>query len=156
MAKFDESKVINALHPEKAEVGKKYRFADSLLRLRQRVEEDSIDFISTLTQINTNGFHVFRINEGSWEFLYPYEEPPKQRMTCRQLAEWLAKGNGEYTDSSNIVISYLTYTYLVENGDKEVAGGVKIRTWDSEKWIEPTVDVYERDCKGIMNCIKEE
>ena len=31
--------------------------------------------------------------------------------------------------------------------NNEVASGIKIRTWDSDEWVEPTVDIYERDCK---------
>lgn len=40
MAKFEERKVINALHPEKAEVGKKYWCSDELLYLKEEVEKE--------------------------------------------------------------------------------------------------------------------
>lgn len=144
MAEFDESKVINALHTDKAEVGKKYWFSDSISRLKERVEKDDIESIRILTQADTRGFHAL---EYFWEFIYPYEEPPKPRMTYRQLAEWLAKGNGEYADSYVFKIAYFTYSYAVEDKDIAVADIIKIRPWDSEEWVEPTVDIYERDCK---------
>lgn len=38
MAEFDESKVINALHTDKAVIGKKYWFADDLISLKEIVE----------------------------------------------------------------------------------------------------------------------
>ena len=41
MAQFDESKVINVLHPEKAKVGKKYWYSDSIMFLKEYVEQDN-------------------------------------------------------------------------------------------------------------------
>ena len=43
MAQFDESKVINTLHPEKAEIGKKYWYADNIASLKYYVERDFRD-----------------------------------------------------------------------------------------------------------------
>lgn len=148
MAKFDESKVINALHTEKAEVGKKYYFADSLLNLKERIENNSESNIGILEKINL-GFRSFSDGDYSWEFLYPYEEPPKQRMTNVQFMEWLAKGNGVYKSEGGYVHTYLFE--LEELLDEEVDKGLLIKSWDSEEWIEPTVDIYERDCKGKEN-----
>ena len=50
MAKFNESKVINALHADKAEIGKRYWHADNLVRLKDDVECSTTDFI-TLKEI---------------------------------------------------------------------------------------------------------
>ena len=75
------------------------------------------------------------------------EEPPKQRMTNRQLAEWCAKGNGEFT-WGNDTQSYTEYPYARKLVNEYVDDIIIIRPWDSEEWIEPTVDIYERDCKG--------
>lgn len=149
MAKFEEEKVINALHPEKAEVGKKYWYSDSITWLKRKVEDN--EPYSTLKNFESPYFEVAD-SEGllsKYFLLYPYEEPPKQRMTNRQLAEWLAKGNGEYTDSRNqYCIPKYTTSYSEESRNKLVFQGLVIRTWDSEEWQEPTVDIYERDCKG--------
>ena len=73
---------------------------------------------------------------------------PKKRMTSRQLFEWLAKGNGEYTEDIYMCV-YDSYSYTKEAENNEVTSEIKIRTWDSEEWVEPTVDIYERDCKGV-------
>lgn len=145
MAQFDESKVINTLHPEKAEVGKKYWYADNIASLKEEVEQDCRDSVGRLEDIYTEG-GLFEIGAVRWYLLYPYEEPPKKRMTHRQLSEWLAKGHGQYTtDAYNR--DYAGYSYFKSERDNEVDSDMKIRSWDSEEWIEPTVDIYERDCK---------
>ena len=147
---FDESKVINVLHPEKAEVGKKYWFADHLLDLKWAVEKNDKDFKELAEVEKTEDDCIFSCIRGdSWLFLYPYEEPPKQRMTNRQLAEWLAKCNGQWKRCMASTGCYTSYSYTEDNGDNGyIDECIVIRTWDSEEWVEPTVDIYERDCKG--------
>lgn len=147
MAQFDESKVINTLHPEKAEVGKQYWYADNIASLKWEVEQDCRDSVGRLEDIYTES-GLFEIGAVRWYLLYPYEEPPKKRMTSRQLAEWLAKGNGQYTTESYGRV-YVAYDYYKEKENNEVDRRIIIRPWDSEEWVEPTVDIYERDCKGV-------
>ena len=147
MAQFDESKVINTLHPEKAEVGKKYWYADNIASLKWEVEQDCRDSVGRLEDIYTEG-GLFEIGAVRWYLLYPYEEPPKKRMTSRQLAEWLAKGNGQYT-TDDFGRVYVEYDYSKGKENNEVDRRIIIRPWDSEEWVEPTVDIYERDCKGV-------
>lgn len=152
MAEFKEELVINALHSEKAEIGKKYWVSDSILFLKETVTEEKIESIETLKKISDDYTHAFVDEDNvSWEYLYPYEEPPKQRMTNRQLAEWLVKGNGEYIILSSSRLAYFNYAYSIEESNEYVSDNIKIRSWDSEEWIEPTVDIYERDCKGDKN-----
>lgn len=146
MPQFDESKVINALHFEKAEVGKKYWFADNVIRLKYYVEQDFRGNLGRLEDIYTEG-GLFEIGSGSYYLLYPYEEP-KKRMTNRQIAEWLARGKGEYS-RDDCDSAYAEYSYYKSERNNEVDSGMKIRSWGSEEWIEPTVDIYERDCKGV-------
>ena len=149
MAKFEEEKVINALHPEKAEVGQKYWYSDNILNLKDYVEENNVDFMGKLTELEVVDSYPFRLNDKySWQFLYPYEEPPKQRMTNRQFIEWLAKGNGMFKYKNATPYCHIFVTPLESELKKEPAENTVIRTWDSEEWIEPTVDIYERDCKG--------
>lgn len=147
MAIFDESKVINALHTEKAEIGKKYWYSDSIVFLKKHVENNDCSFVGELDSVNS-GYYYFSMPDGrSWHFLYPYEEPPKQRMTYQQLAEWLAKGNGEFRHTDD----YYTYAYYVYDNryaSNEVSADILVRPWGSDEWVEPTVDIYERDCKG--------
>ena len=146
MAQFDESKVINALHTDKAEVGKKYWYSDNLKLLKKHVEENDSECVGELKSVEEGEiFCYFYIEKKcAWELLYPYEEPQKQRMTIRQLEEWLAKGNGE-RKYNNSICNY--WIYNSNNEYDEVSEDIHIRTWDSDEWIEPTMDIYERDCK---------
>ena len=150
MAQFDESKIINSLHKDKAEVGKKYYCSDNIGKLKEYVENGNGDALPKLISVNDDIYAPF-YNGSRWQFLYPYEEPQKKRMTNRQLAEWLAKHNGEYTnnneytDNNHGVLHY--YCYFSGEENEEVEDGIVIRSWDSDEWVEPTVDIYERDCK---------
>lgn len=145
MPQFDESKVINALHAEKAEIGKKYWYADNIASLKREVERDFRERLGRLEDIYAES-GLFEIESVRWYLLYPYEEPPKKRMTNRQIAEWLARGNGEYSRDT-YDSAYAEYSYFKSERNNEVDSDMKIRSWDSEEWVEPTVDIYERDCK---------
>lgn len=81
-----------------------------------------------------------------WTHAYPvdWNKPKPKRMTSRQLAKWLAKGNGEYCDIHGVTV-WLAFNYLKENNDKEVGKDCRVRTWDSDKWIEPTVDLIKEE-----------
>lgn len=147
MPQFDESKVINALHCEKAEIGKKYWYADNIASLKKEVERDSRESLGRLEDIYAES-GLFEIESVCWYLLYPYEEPPKKRMTNRQIAEWLARGNGEYSRDA-CTRAHAEYSYYKSERNNEVDSDMKIRPWGSEEWIEPTVDIYERDCKGV-------
>lgn len=89
--------------------------------------------------------------EPDWEsgdnFRIKLEEPKPRRMIYRQLAEWVAKGNGQCTPlkDKTFVSSSMDYDDKVDN--IELPESYKIRRWDSDEWIEPTVDVYNADCK---------
>lgn len=68
-----------------------------------------------------------------------------KRMTYLQLAEWLAKGNGQQS-STECSIRY-TYQEVVKGEENnEVPADYVIRRWGSEEWIAPTADVYFNDC----------
>ena len=74
-------------------------------------------------------------------------KPKLRRMTCRQLAEWLAKGNGAALEVSGRLVFYTHAQISLTNETLEVPDGYKIRRWDSDEWVEPTTDIYEEDCK---------
>lgn len=81
-----------------------------------------------------------------YDFRIKPEEKPK-RMTSRQLAEWIGKGNGEW---SAVMLggTRSDFGYIKGKEDLEVNSDFLIRPWGSDEWVEPTVDIYERDCKG--------
>lgn len=147
MAQFDESKVINVLHTEKAEIGKKYWHSDNLLNLKRLVEENDKNRVGKLDRVIGTCLPFGIKNGEAWQFLYPYEESSKQRMTNIQLMEWLTKGNGIYKYKFDVSCANWT-TCIEADTQEEVAKDIVIRSWDSEEWIEPTYEIYLRDCKG--------
>lgn len=146
MAQFDESKVINALHTDKAEVGKKYWYSDNIANLKTYVE-GGLEKPSVLAEIG-KGLFILRHNTCGFYLLYPYEEPSKKRMTHRMLAEWCAKGFGEYTDK-DYKSAYTRFPYDKGFENYEVEENIIIRTWDSKEWQEPTEEFFLRDCRGV-------
>ena len=91
-------------------------------------------------------------NEPLWDdeckFRIKPEEPKQKRMTYRQLAEWLAKGNGQYCEDITISLSSKSIgLYYTCADDVEVPVNARICRWNSYAWIEPTVEVYEEGCK---------
>lgn len=89
-----------------------------------------------------NGIFLFRVKS---------EETKSRRMCYRELAEWLAKGNGQvsYNDGSIATeVCVESGSSYFESKDKaEVPVGYRIRRWGSDVWIEPAVDIYTEDCK---------
>ena len=88
-----------------------------------------------------------------WDWgLYDYRvkpdkaEEPKKIMTCRQLAELLAKGYGEciafYYDGTSSLVC-IKYDYFQNDEENTVKKEMRIRPWGSDEWLEPTVDIYE-------------
>lgn len=67
---------------------------------------------------------------------------PKKRMTNRQLAKWLADNRGELRTCLKVNVFH-DHQYYCGTEDLEVEVGYKVRKWDSEEWIEPTVDLLE-------------
>ena len=102
--------------------------------------------VGILHSFDCDLYYPFNVNGGNFQFIREViEEEPAGLMTNRQLAEWCAKGNGQFKTSA-----YSSSAYRVAIGcdNETVCDDILICTWDSEKWVIPTVDIYERDCKG--------
>lgn len=67
------------------------------------------------------------------EYRIKPDEP--RRMTNRELARWLAKGNGQVRLRSGDIRTSLIYT----KDDSYVSDGMMIRGWDEEEWHEPVI-----------------
>lgn len=80
------------------------------------------------------------------EVIEEEEDDEPKLMTYRQLAEWLARGFGLYKFHVDLY-SFITINSNIEN--RFVEEPIRIRPWGSDEWVKPTVDIYERDCKGI-------
>lgn len=87
----------------------------------------------------------------SYKHVYPVEwnrdkveesSKPK-RMTYRQLSKWLAKGNGVLWKSECNHIEFTSHNYVTKYADTEVMDNWKVRKWDSEEWVEPTIELLE-------------
>lgn len=66
-----------------------------------------------------------------------------RRMTHRELAEWLAKGNGQYRFSSALeakLEAKFEYIYYCDNDDATVQDNISIRAWNEQIWHEPVIE----------------
>lgn len=68
------------------------------------------------------------------------EKPEPRRATNRELAKWLAQGNGEVQDKSALYCTFTSLNYGPKLEDHPVIDHYKIRKWDDTEWHEPTVD----------------
>lgn len=67
------------------------------------------------------------------------EKPAPRRATNRELAKWLAQGNGQWkTDDPRY--AYVEYHYRIDDDDRPVAADKQIRKFDDTEWHDPTVD----------------
>ena len=134
-------KIFTYENRNEAVVGKKYVFSDLYNDIyknhKTRVHAE-------LKAVKDTSYPFINCYGYSFQLIREVIEEPVL-MTYRQLAEWLTKGNGQSKDEGSWVYQYLAYKLIVEN--KPVDETVRIRRWDSDEWVKPTVDIYERDCK---------
>lgn len=78
-------------------------------------------------------------SEGKMYLANGAEIPKKRRMTNRELARWLAQGNGQWRGIANNTIG-MSYSYGIFD-DKEILDGIMIRGWDETEWHEPEIEV---------------
>ena len=77
---------------------------------------------------------------GDWEHCAELPEEPKaRRATNRELAKWLAQGNGEGS-MEGCSRRDVTFVYYRGGEDKPVNDKTFVRKWDDTEWREPTVD----------------
>lgn len=131
MTQFDESKVINTLHTDKAVVGKKYYYADNIFNLKNNIEHGDCT-IGILTEIRDG---LFKFGTSSWYLLYPYEEQ-QRRMTNKELSWWLSEKPHRELKMSNYI--YHDYDYKENEQDAEVTDFLLIRENGGE-WREPLI-----------------
>lgn len=150
--------IFNYGNAEKAKkfIGKKGIFSDHLLDI---IEEPEGRRIGTL--VDADGKNVFpftRQDEDdkrvSFQFFRPILEDD-ELMTQRQLAEWLAKGHGEYSYETNS-LTFNYWQYSKGDEDKPVGNYFLIRRWGDTEWSKPTKAIYEEDCIPNMAINKED
>lgn len=131
----------------KAFIGKKGVFSDSLRDICERPAEKR--FGTLVDADGKDAYPFMRLDEDSrrcpFEFFRPILEEDEPLMTNRQLAEWLAKGNGEFFCEGG-QISSSNFVYYKEEGDNSVSASTLIRRWRDTEWSKPTRAIYEEDC----------
>ena len=65
------------------------------------------------------------------------EKPAPRRATNRELAKWLAQGNGQVCKNH---AAYTDFCYGHENEQKSVDDVLKVRKWDDTEWHDPDVE----------------
>lgn len=70
------------------------------------------------------------------------DDPKPRRATNRELAKWLAQGNGEWGISNFGVIRKAEIHWFYDTGyEKEtLQSELRVRKWDDIEWHEPTID----------------
>lgn len=135
---FDINRVYTAVNADVLKPGSKVLVADDIATLRQRVEDSTGEYPETLNEVNpddcTYRFHVGGIDSMLCYLISEPKEP--RRMTNRELARWLAQGNGQWKGSADTVGT--SYSYGLD--DHEVPLFIKIRGWDEEEWREPIIE----------------
>lgn len=61
-----------------------------------------------------------------------------RRVTNRELAKWIAQGNGQCYMSGGRI--WTEYNYDIEQDDDACSEFVKVRKWCDKEWHEPTLD----------------
>ena len=76
------------------------------------------------------------------EYRIKPDEPEKDKsITNRELAKWLAQGNGEYTEKGlrdTSINCYANFDYPSLFQDDPIPDSFLIRKWDDDEWHEPT------------------
>lgn len=111
------------------------------------------DYIKTIISfIANNEFPWGTYDDDRFSYVYPVEwnestiNTPK-RMTNLQLAQWLAKGNGQLSYSSVTALVrgvHIVHSYDLANELDECSDKILVREWGSSEWIEPTVDLLDK------------
>ena len=137
---FDKSRVYTALNADEVKPGSKVFVADSLAALKLKVKENAPQDLFILDKVLPEDYG-FRFYVDGVDFILCYivsEPEPKEprRMTNRELARWLAQGNGQCMFTTNAVST--TYSYGIFDG-REIPDGIMIRGWDETEWREPVI-----------------
>jgi hypothetical protein len=90
-----------------------------------------------------DGFQVLTYRRA---FGHGAEIPEQKLATHRELARWLAQGNGEVKGRGDDLVTYTWLPYPIDDADKPVPEKVFVRTWDDEDWHAPT-----REYLGLEN-----
>lgn len=113
-----------------------WRFAYYDPYLELRVAEHQGKVIQVLTGCEwrdlNHGAIFHRLPE-----MYRIKPEGNTLVTNRQLARWLAKGNGEFC-IKGLELCCVERVYNADEADTAVDSNVVVRTWDDDTWYAPT------------------
>ena len=100
-------------------------------RLVCSINKDREGKVWTITQqVDNRGVAI-------WGHCAEIPEKKPCRATNRELARWLANGNGELIEPHRITS---TFSYCPGEDNTPVLNHYQIRKWNDTEWHEPTVD----------------
>lgn len=136
-------------------VGKLAYMGDNIDNLYDCVVNKKLDYVSEIEGVfdKVNSAYPFISSKRNKKYRFVYYDPdlPELQddkkeyklMTHSQLSEWLAKGFGYSMIYGQV---FTVHRYQIEE-EGSIDDAYQIRRWGSDKWIKPTVDVYNEDCK---------
>jgi len=72
----------------------------------------------------------------NWRHCAEIPEVPKSKLvTYRELARWLAEGNGEVMWANNVLSNW---NYSTDEESKALDESLSVRKWDDTEWHKPT------------------
>ena len=86
---------------------------------------------------------VFTYGGVCWQYCAEFEEQSEVKprfATRRELARWLAQGNGQRTATNYLDVHSDMWVYPKNCDNEPVDKDVLVRKWDDEEWHEATID----------------
>lgn len=77
----------------------------------------------------------FRVITENAAWKHCAEIPESKPVTYRELAHWLAKGNGEVMWENNVLSNW---NYSTDEESKALDESLFVRKWDNTEWHKPT------------------
>ena len=85
--------------------------------------------------VSREDFRVICENS-SWRHCAEIPEVPESKLvTYRELARWLAEGNGEVMWANNVLSNW---NYSTDEESKALDESLSVRKWDDTEWHKPT------------------
>lgn len=143
---YDETRVYTAKDADKLKAGSKVIVADNMKDLRENVEADKVTKLLRIISDDEPYRFMTRYagSEIQWMLAYLVEEPKEEELvTNRELAEWLAKGNGQASSSSTNISSVIRFdiigwNYAHAQDEKAVPSDTLVRRFGERNWYPPT------------------
>ena len=106
-------------------------------------EADDTPIKKKVAAILATGYNhnVVATDETFWQSCFRIPEKPAPcRATNRELAKWLAQGNGEWHGYGTPPVTEIGFGYEVGKDGDILDDAVKVRKWEDTEWHEPDVE----------------